>query len=74
MCGDRRADKARAAELSSASRACAASTPGGWRWRAITEQLTALMISINARYKVHAGVRIAGLPEHHEAWPAPSSS
>ena len=29
----------------------------------ITESLTALMISINARYKTHAGIRILGLPD-----------
>jgi hypothetical protein len=34
--------------------------------------MTALMISINARYKVHGGVRIVGLPD--ELWPDPSSS
>ena len=34
----------------------------------LTEQLTALMISINVRYKTHAGVKITGLPD--ELWPA----
>ena len=29
-----------------------------------TEALTALLISVNARYKVHAGVRLTSLPEH----------
>ena len=29
----------------------------------ITESLTALLISVNARYKVHAGIRITGLPD-----------
>jgi predicted dinucleotide-binding enzyme len=29
----------------------------------ITEQLTALLISINVRYKTHAGVRITGIPD-----------
>ena len=33
-----------------------------------TEQLTPMLISINARYKTHAGVRITGLPG--ELWPA----
>ena len=48
LCGDRRADKApRGGAASTRSTACAASTAGGWRWRASTEQLTALMISIN---------------------------
>ena len=29
-----------------------------------TEALTALLISVNARYKVHAGIRLTSLPEH----------
>jgi hypothetical protein len=29
----------------------------------ITESLTALLIGVNSRYKVHAGVRLAGLPD-----------
>ena len=29
----------------------------------ITESLTALLISVNARYKAHAGIRLTGLPE-----------
>jgi len=29
----------------------------------ITESLTALLIAVNARYKAHAGVRLAGLPD-----------
>ena len=33
----------------------------------ITEALTALMISVNARYKTRAGVRITGLPTNF--WP-----
>jgi 8-hydroxy-5-deazaflavin:NADPH oxidoreductase len=28
----------------------------------IVEQLTPMLISINARYKTHAGIRITGLP------------
>ena len=29
----------------------------------ITESLTALLISVNTRYKTHAGIRLAGLPD-----------
>jgi predicted dinucleotide-binding enzyme len=29
----------------------------------LVEQLTPLLISINARYKAHSGIRITGLPE-----------
>ncbi len=28
-----------------------------------TEALTALLIAVNSRYKVHAGIRLTGLPE-----------
>jgi hypothetical protein len=28
----------------------------------VTESLTAMLISINARHKTHAGIRITGLP------------
>jgi hypothetical protein len=28
-----------------------------------TEALTAMLISVNARYKVHAGIALTGLPE-----------
>ena len=31
--------------------------------RSIVETLTPMLISINARYKAHAGIRITGLPE-----------
>jgi 8-hydroxy-5-deazaflavin:NADPH oxidoreductase len=29
----------------------------------IVEQLTPLLISVNVRYKAHAGIRISGLPD-----------
>ena len=29
----------------------------------IVEQLTAMMISINVRYKTHAGLKVTGLPD-----------
>ena len=29
----------------------------------IVEQITPLLISINVRYKAHAGIRITGLPD-----------
>ncbi len=32
----------------------------------ITESLTALLIAVNARHKVHAGIHLTGLPE--EMW------
>jgi len=28
-----------------------------------TESLTALLISVNSRYKIHAGIRLSSLPD-----------
>ncbi len=33
----------------------------------ITESLTAMLIAVNARHKMHAGIRLTGLPD--ELWP-----
>jgi 8-hydroxy-5-deazaflavin:NADPH oxidoreductase len=75
ICGDRRADKVQAAEILQRIRGLRAVDAGRLEMSRIAEALTALMISINAKYKAHAGVRIANLPDHpHEAWPHPSSS
>ena len=41
---------------------CAAST-GRLEMSRITESLTALLIGVNSRYKVHAGVHLAGRPD-----------
>jgi NADPH-dependent F420 reductase len=72
VCGDRRADKRRVAELIEHIPGLRCVDAGRLEIARIVEQITALMISINARYKTHAGVRIEGLPD--ELWPAPSSS
>jgi NADPH-dependent F420 reductase len=75
VCGDRRADKVQAAEILQRIPGLRAVDAGRLETSRIAESLTALMISINARYKAHAGIRIANLPDHpHEAWPRPSSS
>ena len=37
-----------------------------------TESLTALLIAVNARYKVHAGIRLTGLPEQAVGVSAPA--
>ena len=75
ICGDRRADKVQAAEILQRIPGLRAVDAGRLEMSRIAESLTALMISINAKYKAHAGVRIANLPDHpHEAWPPPSSS
>jgi len=68
VCGDRRDDKREAAELIARVPGLRCVDAGRLEMARITESLTALMISINARYKTHAGVRITGLPA--DPWPA----
>jgi len=63
ICGDRKADKARVARIVQLVPGLRAVNAGGLETARIVEQLTPLLISINARYKVHAGLRITGLPE-----------
>jgi NADPH-dependent F420 reductase len=63
ICGDRRADKARVAELVERIEGLRAVNAGALEMARIVEQLTPMLISINARYKAHAGVRVTGLPE-----------
>jgi NADPH-dependent F420 reductase len=68
LAGDRRADKARVAALLDAIDGLRCVDCGRLEMARMTEQLTALMISINVRYKTHAGARITGLPD--ELWPS----
>jgi len=63
LCGDRKADKAAVARLIEAIPGLRAVNAGPLETARIVEQLTPLLISINARYKAHAGIRISGLPE-----------
>jgi 8-hydroxy-5-deazaflavin:NADPH oxidoreductase len=63
MCGDRKADKARVAVLIEAIPGLRAVNAGPLEMARIAEQLTPLLISINARYKTHAGLRVTNLPE-----------
>jgi NADPH-dependent F420 reductase len=63
ICGDRRDDKREAAELIGRIPGLRCVDAGRLEMARVVESLTALMISINARYKTHAGVRIVGLPE-----------
>ena len=75
ICGDRKADKQAVAELVYRIDGLRPVDAGRLEQARIVESLTALMISINAKYKAHAGVRIANLPDHpHEQWPSRSSS
>jgi NADPH-dependent F420 reductase len=61
VCGDRKADKARVAELVGQIDGLRAVDSGLLEMARIVEQLTALLISINVRNKVRAGIKITGL-------------
>ena len=63
ICGDRKADKARVAELIERIEGLRAVNAGALEMARIVETLTPLLIAINVRYKTHAGIRITGLPE-----------
>ena len=62
ICGDRKADKAKVARLVEAIPGLRAVNAGALETARIVEQLTPLLISVNSRYKCHAGIRITGLP------------
>jgi 8-hydroxy-5-deazaflavin:NADPH oxidoreductase len=64
ICGDRKADKARVAELVERIEGLRAVNAGALETARIVETLTPLLIAINARYKSRAGIRITGLPEN----------
>jgi hypothetical protein len=61
ICGDRRQDKAEAAELIGRIEGLRPVDCGPLETARIVEQLTPLMISINVRHKVRAGIKITGL-------------
>jgi NADPH-dependent F420 reductase len=63
ICGDRKADKARVARLVELIPGLRAVNAGSLEMARIVEQLTLLLISINARYRTQAGIRVTGLPE-----------
>ena len=63
VCGDARADKRKAAALIERIDGLRCVDCGRLEMSRTTESLTALLISVNARYKVHAGVQLTDLPE-----------
>jgi len=63
VCGDKKADKARVARLIELIGGLRAVNAGPLEMARIVEQLTPMLISINSRYKAHAGIRLTGLPE-----------
>jgi 8-hydroxy-5-deazaflavin:NADPH oxidoreductase len=66
ICGDLREDKRRAALLLRRIDGLRCVDCGRLEMARIAESMTALMISINAKHKTHAGVRITGLPD--DSW------
>jgi NADPH-dependent F420 reductase len=63
VCGDRKADKARVGRLIELIPGLRAVNAGPLEMARIVEQLTPLLISVNSRYKTHAGIRLVGLPD-----------
>jgi NADPH-dependent F420 reductase len=63
ICGDRREDKQRVADLVDLIPGLRPVDCGRLEMARIVEPLTALIISINVRNKVTAGIKITGLPE-----------
>ena len=63
ICGDKKADKARVALLIEAIPGLRAVNAGPLEMARIVEQLTPMLISVNSRYKAHAGIRLTGLPD-----------
>jgi NADPH-dependent F420 reductase len=62
VCGDARADKREAAALIERIAGLRCVDCGRLEMSRTTEALTALLISVNARYKAHAGVHLTSLP------------
>ena len=63
VCGDKKADKARVARLIELIAGLRAVNAGPLEMARIVEQLTPMLISINSRYKAHAGIKLTGLPD-----------
>src|SRR5512144_296484 len=61
VCGDRKADKARVARIIELVPGLRAVNAGPLETARIVEQITSLLISVNARYKTHAELRVTGL-------------
>jgi len=72
VCGDKKADKAKVAALLDQIDGLRCVDAGKLEASRIVEQITAVLIGINIRYKAHAGLHITGLPEVSWAPPTPS--
>lgn len=63
VCGDKKRHKAPVARLIERIDGLRAVNAGALEMARIAEQLTPLLISVNVRYKAHAGLRLVGLPD-----------
>jgi len=63
VCGDSRADKREAAGVIELIEGLRCVDCGRLEMARTAEALTALLISVNARYKAHAGIRLTSLPD-----------
>jgi 8-hydroxy-5-deazaflavin:NADPH oxidoreductase len=63
ICGDSREDKREAALVLERVDGLRCVDGGRLEMSRITESLTALLIGVNSRYKVHAGIRLTGLAD-----------
>jgi 8-hydroxy-5-deazaflavin:NADPH oxidoreductase len=63
LCGDSIEDKREAAQLIERIDGLRCVDSGRLETSRITESLTALLIGVNSRYKVHAGIRLTGLAD-----------
>jgi hypothetical protein len=63
ICGDSLQDKREVARLLGLIDGIRCVDCGRLEMARIAESLTALLISVNSRYKVHAGIRLTGLPD-----------
>jgi 8-hydroxy-5-deazaflavin:NADPH oxidoreductase len=61
VCGDRREDKRRASALIERIPGLRCVDCGALELSRFTEQFTPVLISVNRRYKTHAGLRVVGL-------------
>jgi NADPH-dependent F420 reductase len=62
VCGDKRADKREAAAIIGLIDGLRPVDCGRLEMSRTTESLTALLISVNSRYKAHAGIQLTDLP------------
>jgi 8-hydroxy-5-deazaflavin:NADPH oxidoreductase len=63
VCGERKVDKTKVAALIEEIEGLRAVNAGALEMARIVETLTPMLISINVRYKSHAGIKVTGLPD-----------